>query len=142
MNEQESLVRRSRIDALSYRVIGLCLDVHRGLGPGLLESVYEEALAYEFASNSISFARQCTMPVQYKGLTFDCGFRADFVVEQEIIVELKAVHEVTAVHLAQILTYLKVSQRSLGLLINFNVPVLKAGIRRIVAGTLFEPAPV
>jgi len=114
------------------------MDVHRELGPGLLESAYEEALAYEFTHSRLAFARQCVMPLCYKNATIDCGYRLDFYIEAELILELKAVSELAPVHHAQILTYLKLAHRSLGLLINFNVPVLKDGIRRVVNGDLFK----
>ncbi len=138
MNLKTSCSTGDRINELSYRVIGRCLEVHRHLGPGLLESVYEEALAHELKWAAIRFVRQEPIHVVYKGADLDCGFRADLVVEDDLIVELKSVTEITAVHQAQILTYLKLSRRSLGLLINFNVPTLKNGIRRVVAGALFK----
>ena len=138
MNFESRKSPKERINQLSFRVIGLCLEVHRCLGPGLLESVYEEALAHELSLAAIPFVRQYPIPVIYKGVRLDCGFRADLVVEDELIMELKSVSVVSAIHQAQILTYLRLSGRSLGLLINFNVPILKEGIRRIVAGTLFE----
>lgn len=123
---------------MSHRVIGLCLEVHRELGPGLLESAYEEALAYEFAQAGLVFERQRETPLLYKGVKFNCGYRLDFVVEGELILELKAVSELLPVHHAQLLTYLKLERRSMGLVVNFNVPMLKDGIRRVVAGDLFK----
>jgi GxxExxY protein len=122
----------------SFQVIGLCMEVHRELGPGLLESAYEEALAYEFTQAGLAFERQREMPLPYKGVKLNCGYRLDFLVEGQLILELKAVGELLPVHHAQLLTYLKLERRSLGLLINFNVPVLKAGISRVVAGDLFK----
>ncbi len=104
----------------------------------MLESVYEEAVSHELRSSAIPFVRQHPIPVVYKGVALDCGFRADLIVEDQLILELKSVAEITAIHQAQILTYLRLSRRSLGLLINFNVPILKDGIRRVVAGSLFE----
>jgi GxxExxY protein len=129
---------RQRLNELSHRVVGHCMNVHRELGPGLLESTYEEALAYELVQSGRPFGRQCGMPLAYKGVKMDCGYRVDFFIEDELILELKAVHELVPVHQAQLLTYLKLARRSLGLLINFNVPVLKDGIRRVVRGDLFK----
>jgi len=103
-----------------------------------LESVYEEALAHELETASIPFVRQPPIPVVYKGHELDCGFRADLIIEDLLILELKSVAEISAIHEAQILTYLRLSRRTLGLLINFNVPTLKNGIRRVVAGALFK----
>jgi GxxExxY protein len=138
MNHEDTETQRSKLNELSNRVIGLCIEVHRELGPGLLESAYEEALAYELTLAGIKFERQRDMPLLYKGIRLDCGYRLDLVVEGELILELKTVSELLPVHHAQVLTYLKLERRSLGLLINFNVPVLKNGIRRIVAGELFK----
>lgn len=127
-----------QLNDLSYRVRGLCMEVHRELGPGLLESAYEEALAYELTQAGIAFQRQREAPLLYKGVKLDCGYRLDFVVEGQLIIGLKAVAEVLPIHRAQLLTYLKLERRSLGLLINFNTPVLKDGIHRVVAGDLFQ----
>lgn len=135
---QSSELQREKLNQLSHRVIGLCMEVHRELGPGLLESAYEEAVAYEFAQAGLTFERQREMPLLYKGVKLDCGYRVDFVVAGELIIELKAVSELLPIHHAQLLTYLKLDHRSLGLLINFNVPVVKDGIRRVVAGELFK----
>ena len=138
MNDQDTEIQRNKLNELSHRVIGLCLEVHRELGPGLLESAYEEALAYEFTQAGLVYERQRETPLLYKGVKLNCGYRLDFLVEGELIIELKAVTDLLPVHHAQLLTYLKLERRSLGLLINFNVPVLKAGIRRVVAGDLFQ----
>ena len=127
-----------QLNDLSYRVRGLCMEVHRELGPGLLESAYEEALAYELTQAGIAFQRQREAPLLYKGVKLDCGYRLDFLVEDQLILELKAVSEIQPIHRAQLLTYLKLERRSLGLLINFNTPVLKDGIHRVVAGDLFK----
>jgi len=116
---------------LTERVIGACIEIHRVLGPGLLESAYEECLCYELSRGGIKFERQKPLPVHYKEVNLECGYRLDLVVEQKLIVELKAVDEIAPIHEAQLLTYLKLSGLTLGLLINFNVPVLKAGIKRI-----------
>ena len=130
--------QRQKLNDLSYRVLGLCMEVHRELGPGLLESAYEEALAYEFTQAGLSFERQRDMPLLYKGVKLDCGYRLDFLIEDQLILELKTVNELLPIHHAQVLTYLNLGRRSLGLLVNFNVPVLKDGIRRIVTGELFK----
>jgi GxxExxY protein len=116
---------------LTERVIGACIEIHRALGPGLLESAYEECLCYELSLAGIRFERQKPLPVHYKEVNLDCGYRLDLVVEQKLIVELKAVENVLPIHEAQLLTYLKLSGLTLGLLINFNVPMLKNGIKRI-----------
>jgi GxxExxY protein len=119
---------------LSGKVIGAAIEVHKALGPGLLESAYEECLCDELGLRRIVFQRQVVLPVLYKGVKLDCGYVQDIVVDDRIIVELKAVEQVTALHKAQLLTYLRLSDRWLGLLINFNVPVLINGIERIVNG--------
>jgi GxxExxY protein len=138
MNHEDTETQRTNLNELSHRVIGLCLEVHRVLGPGLLESAYEEALAHEFTQGGLVFERQRETPLLYKGVRLNCGYRLDFLVEGELILELKAVSELLPVHHAQLLTYLKLERRSLGLIVNFNVPILKDGIRRIVAGDLFK----
>jgi GxxExxY protein len=117
---------------LTERVIGACIEIHRSLGPGLLESTYEECLCHELSLAGINFERQKPLPVHYKGVNLDCGYRLDLVVEQKLVIELKAVESLLPIHEAQLLTYLKLSGLTLGLLINFNVPVLKSGIKRIV----------
>jgi GxxExxY protein len=114
------------------------MEVHRTLGPGLLESAYEMALAHELTLGGLAFERQRPMPLKYKGILLDCGYRIDFVVEGKLIVEIKAVAEVLPIHQAQLLTYLKLEQKPLGLLINFNVTALKNGIKRVVRGELFR----
>jgi GxxExxY protein len=138
MNHKDTEAQRQKLNALSHRVIGLCMEVHRELGPGLLESAYEEALAFELVQAGLRYERQREMPLLYKGVKLDCGYRVDFVVEGELIIELKAVTELLPIHHAQLLTYLKLDHRSLGLLVNFNVPVVKDGIRRVVAGEPFK----
>ena len=119
-------------DELSNRVIGCAIEVHRALGPGLLESAYERCLAQEFSLAGIPFKTQWPLPVEYKGLNLDCGYRADFLVDEALIVELKSVDKILGIHEAQMLTYMKLARVRVGLLINFNVPVLKKGIRRFV----------
>ena len=117
---------------LSNNIIGAAIEVHRHLGPGLLESTYEECLCRELSLWKIEFERQKALPVFYKGVKLDCGHRLDVVVNNLVIIELKAVKKLEPIHDAQLLTYLKLSQLKLGLLINFNVTLLKNGIRRIV----------
>ncbi len=112
---------------------------HRQLGPGLLESAYDSCLVYELADRGLAFERQCPVRFQYHGRTIDCGYRLDFVVEHQVIVELKSVARLHPIHLAQMLTYLKLSNLRVGLLINFNVDVLVHGIRRVVPRTPMRP---
>jgi GxxExxY protein len=120
--------------ALSHQVIGAAIDVHRVLGPGLVESVYEEALCRELSLRSIQFVRQQTLPVFYKGQILDCEFRLDVLVARSVVVEVKAVEKITPIHRAQLLSYLKLQSVWLGLLLNFNVEVLRDGICRVLNG--------
>src|SRR3989304_9511334 len=117
---------------LTHGIIGAAIEVHRLLGPGLLESAYEECLARELTLRGLQFERQKPIPVVYKDVKLECGYRIDLLVEGRIVVELKAVEALGPIHEASILTYLRLSGCSLGLLINFNVPVLKDGIRRYI----------
>jgi GxxExxY protein len=119
-------------DPLSNRVLGCALEVHKTLGPGLLESVYESALVYELSAAGILAQRQVDVPVAYKEVKLDCGFKVDVLVEKQLIVELKSVESLLPLHEAQLLTYLKLTGCKVGLLINFNVPLLKQGIKRFV----------
>ncbi len=120
-----------RVDEITSTVIGACIEIHRELGPGLLESAYEDFLCHELSARGVSFERQKPLPV-YKAVNLDCGYRMDLVVEKMVLVELKAVENLLPIHEAQTLTCLKLSNLSLGLLINFHVPVLENGIKRIV----------
>ena len=120
------------IDRLSNKVIGLAIEVHRNLGPGLLESVYQQCLAYELSKNNIEFVSEHQIPVTYKEVNIDCGFRADLIVADSIILELKAADRILPIHEAQLMTYLKITGIKLGLIINFNVKLLKHGIKRII----------
>jgi GxxExxY protein len=113
-------------------VIGAAIEVHRALGPGLLESAYEECLCRELTLRQIAFGRQVALPVEYKGAKVDCSYRLDLLVASSIVVEIKSVSALEPIHLAQLLTYMKLGPWPLGLLINFNVPVLRAGIRRMI----------
>ena len=119
-------------DELSRKVIGCALEVHRSLGPGLLESAYEQCLAYELSQANIAFELQRALPLQYKAIKLDCGYRLDCIVEERLIVEIKAVESLLPIHEAQLLTYMRLSHISIGLLINFNVIKLKEGIKRFV----------
>ena len=119
-------------DALSNRVIGCALTVHRELGPGLLESVYEQCFAHELKLSQIAFRLQHPPPVECKGLRLDCGFRIDVLIDDKLIIELKSVEQLKAIHEAQLLTYMKLAGLKTGLLINFNVMKLKNGIKRFV----------
>ena len=121
-----------KFDALSNRVIGCAIAVHRELGPGLLESTYEQCLAYELRQEGIPFRLQHPLPVKYKEVQLDCGYRVDVLVNDELILELKSVDIVSGIHEAQLLTYMKLAQIKTGLLINFNVVLLKSGIQRFV----------
>lgn len=121
-------------DRLSNRIIGAAIEVHRHLGAGLLESAYEACLSHELTLRGITYRRQVPLPVVYKGNKLDCGYRLDLIVEDLVIVEFKTVDKIEPVHVAQVLTYLKLRQLWLALLINFNVACLKSGIRRIVLG--------
>lgn len=134
MNHKDTETQRKTLNELTQRVIGLCVEIHRMLGPGLLESAYETALAHELSLAGIPFKRQVDLPLNYKGVKLDCGYRLDFLVADGLIVELKATQEILPVHKAQLLTYLKLNQKPLGLLINFNVPLLRDGIERVVTG--------
>jgi GxxExxY protein len=119
-------------DPRTSPIIGAAIEVHRYLGPGLLESAYEECLCHELHLRGLQFERQVDLPVSYKGLLLGCGYKIDLIVEQEVVLELKAIEKLLPVHEAQLLTYLKLSGKRVGLLINFNTPLLTSGIKRIV----------
>ena len=120
------------INDLTGEIIGAAIEVHRHLGPGLLESIYEECLCIEFGKRSMPFERQKEINIEYKGVRLESKYRIDLVVSKMIVVELKTVDELAPIHDAQILSYLKLTGLKVGLLINFNVPVLKDGIKRLV----------
>jgi GxxExxY protein len=120
------------INELSSKIIGASIEVHKTLGPGLLESAYEECLCHELGLRDLSFERQKPLSVVYKGMNLDCGYRLDTVVEEAIILELKSCEKIEPIHKAILLTYLKLSGLNLGLLLNFNVTVMRDGIVRIV----------
>ena len=117
-------------DPFTGKSIGCAIEVHRVLGPGLLESTYQQCLAHELSLNDIPFRLEHPMPVEYKAVRLDCGYRIDILVDDRLILELKAVDKVSGIHKAQLLTYMKLSQISTGVLINFNVQRLTGGIQR------------
>jgi GxxExxY protein len=117
---------------ITEQIIGAAIEVHRVLGPGLLESAYEECVCHDLTLSGLSFERQRPLAVEYKGIKLECGYRLDLLVENAVVVEVKAVSAIEPIHEAQLLTYLRVGGWKVGLLINFNVPVLKNGIRRRV----------
>ena len=121
-----------KIYDLSGQIIAAAIEVHKALGPGLLESVYQKCLAYELDELHIKYDLEKHLPIKYKGLEFKDAYRADIIIENKLIVEIKAVETILPVHKAQLLSYLKLSGVELGLLINFNVPLLKNGITRII----------
>lgn len=122
------------VNELTDAIIGAAIEVHRELGPGLLESAYEHCLCHELSLRQISFEFQKPLPVRYKGVLLDCGYRIDLLVANQVIVELKSVEHLNPIHDAQVLTYLRLGNFNIGLILNFNVPVLKDGIRRKVFG--------
>ena len=134
MNHKVTKDTKNKSNLLSKKIIGAAIEVHKHLGPGLLESAYEQALCCELSLRNIDFERQKHLPADYKGINLDCGYRIDLLVDDLVIVELKAVVKLDPLFEAQLLTYLKLSQLWLGMLLNFNVPVMKQGIKRIVNG--------
>ncbi len=119
-------------DPLTDQVIGLAMEVHRQLGSGLLESAYEQCLCHGFANANMGFERQKSIGIDYKGTKLNCGFRADLIVENKLLIELKAIERILPIHEAQLLTYMKLSEIGTGLILNFNTKVLKDGIKRMV----------
>ena len=117
---------------LTHTIIGAAIDIHRSLGPGLLEAVYEECLAKEFTLRSIPFERQKPVPLIYKDLKLECGYRLDFLVHHRVVLEIKSIETLAPIHDSVMLTYLRLAEASIGLLINFNVPILRDGIKRFV----------
>ena len=124
--------RKLILEDLTQEIIGAAIEVHKQLGPGLLESAYEECLCHELNLRGISFKRQVALPVEYKGLKLDCGYKLDVVVEDAVILELKSIETVLPIHEAQLLTYLKITGKRVGFVINFNVSILTRGIKRKV----------
>src|SRR6266849_3921521 len=121
-----------RFDEISHRIIGAAIEVHRNLGPGLLESAYQSCLAFELKQLGVKLEEQKPLPVIYKDMRLDCGYRLDLVVEDEIIIEVKAIEKLVPIHEAQLLSYLRLAKKRVGFLMNFHVPVLKNGLKRIV----------
>ncbi len=128
MNHRDTETQR---DPLTESVLGAAIEVHRILGPGLLESAYEECLCHELSVKGLKFNRQVALAISYKGIKLDCGYRMDLVVDERLIIEIKTVDKILPIHEAQLLTYLKLTGIRTGLITNFNVPVLKDGIRRM-----------
>ena len=124
----------ARDDPLTGEIIGAAIEIHRHLGPGLLESAYCECLAYEFSKRGVQFERELGVPVKYKEVKLDCGYRLDFLVERSLVVEVKSVEKLAPLHQAQVLSYMKLGGYRQGLLINFNVEVLRNGIKRLIQG--------
>lgn len=131
-NQAETTRGKLLHEELTEQIIGAAIEVHRQLGPGLLESAYEECLCHELHLRKLAFQRQVPLPVAYKGLKLDCGYQLDLVIEDAVILELKAVEKILPVHEAQLLTYLKLTGKKVGLIINFNVEMLTRGIVRKV----------
>jgi GxxExxY protein len=125
---------KNESNKLSKLIIGCAIEVHKSLGPGLLESTYEKCLCYEFESNKLKYEKQLNMPVHYKDILIEPGYRLDILIEDKVIVELKSVEKLLPIHKAQLKTYLKLSDNWLGLLLNFNTEIMKTGIERIVWG--------
>ncbi|HSD61645.1 MAG TPA: GxxExxY protein [Burkholderiales bacterium] len=125
------MLTAERLNDLNTRVIGAAIEVHRVLGPGLLESAYEQCLERELMPQRISVERQVALPIEYKGLRIESGYRLDMMIERELAVELKAVEALLPIHTAQVLTYLKVAGLRLGLLLNVNVDVMRKGVKRV-----------
>ena len=123
---------KDKLDLITRRIIGAAIEAHKGLGPGLLESAYETCLAFELRQRGFKVEQQLPLPVVYKNVRLDCGYRLDMVVEDSVILEVKAVHELAPIHDAQLLSYLRLSGKSVGLIINFHVRVLKDGLKRVV----------
>jgi GxxExxY protein len=123
-----------RVNELTQAVIGAAMEVHRHLGPGLLESAYQQCLCQELSLRHIPYEQEFPLPLEYKGIRCECGYRLDLVIAGTVVVEIKAVEELASIHEAQLLTYLRLGGWKVGLLINFNVPILKQGIRRKILG--------
>ena len=128
----EAVAPERQENDISGKIIGAAVEVHKHLGPGLLESAYEECLCCELDLRGIKFQRQVPLPLNYKGLKLDCGYRLDLLVEDKVVVELKTVEAIAPIHEAQMLTYLKLRDIRIGLIINFNVHLLVEGVRRLV----------
>lgn len=132
MREENKLFVDEELEAITYKVIGLAIEVHRQLGPGLLESAYKECLYYEIKNSGFNVEKEITLPIIYKDLKIDHGYRMDLLVENRLVLELKTVEGFSAVHFAQILTYLKLGNYPLGLLLNYNSTILRNNIKRLI----------
>ncbi|HSD07416.1 GxxExxY protein [Flavobacterium sp.] len=132
MEGNENLELNEELNALSYKVIGLAIEVHRELGPGLLESAYQQCLYYEIKKAGLKVEKEITLPIIYKDIELDQGYRIDLLVEDKLVIELKTVESYTSVHFAQILTYLKLGNYPFGLLINYNSKILRNNIKRFI----------
>ena len=119
-------------EKITEKIIESAIEIHRHLGPGLLESAYEECLCFELKQHDLSFERQKPLPLKYKSIELDCGYRIDILVEDKVIVELKCVDKINPIHEAQLLTYLRLSDKKVGLILNFYVSLMKDGVRRLV----------
>lgn len=126
---------------LTNQINGAAIEVHRALGPGILEAAYEECLCAELSMRGIKFERQIPLPVKYKGLTLNCGYRLDLLVDKRVVVEIKSVATILPIHLAQLMTYLRLGSWHVGLLYNFNATVLKNGMKRVLNGNFDPDAP-
>jgi GxxExxY protein len=133
MNGRNMLIVQG-VNQTTEAIIGAAIEVHKHLGPGLLESAYEECLSHELHLRNIPFQRQVPLPVVYKGTKLDCGYRIDLLVKNEVVVELKAIDSILPIHEAQALTYMRLGSWKVGLIINFNVPIVVKGIKRLVLG--------
>ena len=131
-SQSAKMTERERLNRITESIIGAAIEVHRALGPGLLESAYETCLTFELVQRGLKVEQQKPLPVVYREVKLDCGYRLDLLVEEAVIVEVKAVDRLMAIHQAQLLSYLRLSGCKVGLLLNFNVKVLKDGIRRVV----------
>ena len=132
MSEEVTEIHEEKFDSLSYEIIGLAIEVHKQLGPGLLESTYKECLFYEIKNAGFLVEREKPLPIIYKDLKLECGYRIDLLVENKLVLELKTVEQFTNVHYAQILTYLKLGNYPTGLLLNFNTKILRNSIKRFI----------
>jgi len=130
--ESAEMTEMERVNRITERIIGATIEVHRALGPGLLESTYEACLTFELVQRGLKVEQQKPLPVVYREVKLDCGYRLDLLVEETVIIEIKAVDHLAPIYQAQLLSYLRLSGYKVGLLINFNVKVLKNGIRRVV----------
>ncbi|MCG9791419.1 GxxExxY protein [Flavobacterium algicola] len=130
--ENDNFELGEELNALTYKVIGLAIEVHRNLGPGLLESAYQACLLYELKKAGFKVEKEIPLPIKYKEIKLEQGYRIDLLIENKLVIELKTVEEFTSVHYAQILTYLKLGNYPLGLLINFNSKILKNNIKRFI----------